>query len=135
MVTTAICNKNGFTLVEFLVAVLILTVGLLGLLQTVNYAISHNMTNQLRQEAIMLADERMNLQKSKPFALISTTPAPYQRLDMAQRTINKGFHNYSVATNNADLTGQSKHIDIRVTWKYKGVNYNHSISSLVSDFE
>ena len=65
-------NNQGFTLIEFLVAIVILMVGLLGLLQTVNYAIVNNTTNQLRQEALLLADERMNLEKSKKFTAIST---------------------------------------------------------------
>lgn len=135
METAAICNRVGFTLIEFLVAIVILMVGLLGLLQTVNYALSHNLSNQLRQEALMMADERMNVQKSKPFALISTTPAPYVHNDSVQRAINNGFQNYSVVTSNSDLTNQSKHIDIQVIWRHKGTRYNHSMSSLVSEYE
>lgn len=135
METAAICNRAGFTLIEFLVALVILMVGLLGLLQTVNYALSHNLGNQLRQEAIMLADERMNLQKTKPFALISTTPAPYEHNDAVQRPINRGFQNYSVVTSNSDLTNQTKSIDIEVVWRHKGGRYNHSMSSLVSVYE
>lgn len=135
METAAICNRAGFTLIEFLVAIVILMVGLLGLLQTVNYALSHNVGNQLRQEAIMLADERMNQEKSMPFALIPTTPAPYEDSGTVQRPMNNGFQNYSVVTRNSDLTNQTKNIDVQVIWRYKGSRYVHSMSSLVSEYE
>ncbi len=60
-------NGDGFTLVEFLVAIVILSVGLLGLLQALNYSIGHSMSTRLRDEAIMLADERMASEKSRTF--------------------------------------------------------------------
>ena len=124
-------NIQGFTLIEFLVAIVILMVGLLGLLQTVNYAIVNNTTNQLRQEALILADERMNLEKSKTFTAIST----HTRSDTAQRLVNGSFKNYSVVKNNTTLTSQSTNIDMQVIWRYKGQRYVHSVSSVVANFE
>ncbi|WP_239077494.1 prepilin-type N-terminal cleavage/methylation domain-containing protein [Geobacter sp. SVR] len=122
-------DNKGFTLIEFLVAIVILMVGLLGLLQTVNYAIVHNTTNALRQEALVLADERMNLEKAKPYALIQ---APYLRNFSSSRVVNGGFRMYSVAQNNTALASPTKNIDIQVSWRYKNQRFTHSISSLVS---
>lgn len=125
-------DNKGFTLVEFLVALVILMVGLLGLLEVVNFAISHNMVNMLRQEASMLADDRMNHEKIKTFTQIST---PIVRSDSAQRVVNGAFRNYSVVKTNSEMTSQTKNIDIQVSWRYKNERYNHSISSMVSKFE
>lgn len=132
MELTVYTNNKGFTLVEFLAAMVIMMVGLLGLLQTVNYAINHNMSNQLRQEAAMLADDLMNQEKIKTFALIAT---PVVTGVTVPRVVNGAFRNYSVVQTNSDLTLQSKNIDIQVSWRYKNVRFNHSISSLVSRFE
>lgn len=132
MEMTVHTNNKGFTLVEFLVAMVIMMVGLLGLLQTVNYAINHNMSNQLRQEAAMLADDRMNQEKIKTFELISS---PVMRSVTVPRVVNGAFRNYSVVKTNSDLTLQTKNIDIQVSWRYKSERFNHSISSLVSKFE
>lgn len=122
-------NNRGFTLIEFLVAVVILMVGLLGLLQAVNYAIVHNMVNQLRQTAMVLGDERMNLEKTKPFDAIT---APLVSKDAPLRLVNGAYRNYSVVKTNSVLTSQTKNIDIQVIWYHKGVRYEHSIASLVS---
>jgi len=61
---SALKNNNAFTLIEFVVSVLILTVGLLGLLQTINTAISNNMGNTLRNEATVVADEQLSSRSS-----------------------------------------------------------------------
>lgn len=129
-------SDAGFTLVEFLVALVIALVGILGLLQTVNFAIYHNMANQLRQAALVLADEKINQEKAKPFDLISTTPAPYVRTyPDNQRLVNGAFRNYSVVKTNTSLTAQTTGIDLQISWSYKGQRHNHSISTVVSKAE
>ncbi len=124
-------NNSGFTLIEFLVAIVILMVGMLGLLQTVNYAISNNMTNQLRQEALMVGDEQINLEKAKKFEAISTNT----RSAVVPRMVNGAFRNYSVIKTSTALTSQSTNIDMQLIWKYKGQRYVHSISSVVSQYQ
>lgn len=121
-------NNDGFTLIEFLVAIVILSVGLLGLLQSVNYAISTNMQTQLRDEATRLADERMATEKSKVFDAISTT----QRAEKVEVNVMNTFKNYSVVKNASLLTTNTKNVQISIVWRYKSEKYNHVISSLVT---
>jgi type IV pilus assembly protein PilV len=122
-------NEHGFTLIEFLVAVVIISVGLLGLLQTLTYSIEHNMNTQLREEAFRLADERMATEKSRSFDMISTsTKSENIRVGVAN-----GFKNYSVVKSGLGVTDFTKTIQVRVGWGYKGKRYSHTISSLISD--
>lgn len=127
-------DTRGFTLIEFLAAIVILMVGLLGLLQTVNYAIHFNMGNQLRQEALLLADEQMTLEKAKPFDSISTSPSPRVRVTPVPRMVNGAFRSYSVVKTNSDVTSQTKSIDLQVSWRYQRTRFVHSIVSLVSKY-
>ena len=60
MTRTSRKDSGGFTLVEMMMAMLVLTVGLLGLLQSIQVAWQHNARNRLREEAVLLAEERMN---------------------------------------------------------------------------
>lgn len=125
-------NNRGFTLIELLVAMVIMMVGLLGLLQTVNLALMHNLTNQLRNEAILVADEQMALEMTKPFALISTNATA--NIKVVPRNIAIALKNYSVVKTGANVSVNTKSVAITVGWKYKGQAYTHSISSMLSQF-
>jgi type IV pilus assembly protein PilV len=128
-------NNNGFTLIEFLVALVIISVGLLALLQSVNLSLAENMKTTFRNQALNLADERMSVEKSKPFDNISSTDSGNYNYDMKQMTVNNTFKNYSVTTIGKNLTSNTKSIEIDVVWKYKGERYVHKTSSMVSKYQ
>jgi len=121
-------NSNGFTLIEFLVALVIMSIGLLGLLQTVNYALYYNLENEYRREAIVLADERMTLEKTKTFSQISTV----SRTTVTPRMVMNGFKNYSIARTGTTVTDNTKQVEYEIRWGHKNKRYSHSIVSLIS---
>jgi type IV pilus assembly protein PilV len=122
-------NKRAFTLVEVLVAMLILMVGLLGLLQVINLAIRTNLQNDVRDRAVAIAEDRMAREKSLPFDNIT---AYTERSINIPSNIRGGSANYSV-TLKVDRIGNSKKIDIGVRWQHRGDNYEHVVSSLVTN--
>lgn len=129
-------NRNGFTLVEFLVAIVILMVGMLGLLQSINLALHTNLENILRTEAVMLADDRMMSKRAKTFTAVSTNTTAFN----VPRDIRGIFKNYSVretvsVVTTTDLGApRSKQIDIDVIWNIKNKRSTHSVSSIISTF-
>lgn len=126
-------DQNGFTLIEFLVAIVILMVGLLGLLQSINVAMDKNLENVFRTEAVMLADDQMMRIRVQPYENISTTvSAPPKTL---QTRIVKGIQkSYSVQRIVTQRTSQSKEIVINVTWRKKEALFSHSVSSMITTF-
>lgn len=128
MARAFINNRNGFTLIENLVAMFILSVGLLGLLQAVNYSIHYNMDNQLRDDAVRLADERMAVEKSRTFDAI---PVGASEQGVRLNVLNT-FKNYSVVTTTTQPSYSVKNIEIDVYWSYKGQRRMHVISSVVA---
>ena len=124
-------NQNGFTLIEFLVAILILMVGMLGLLQSINVAMDKNLENLFRNEAIMVADEQMMQLRSRSFQSISTTASTVTVVPRNIRGIQKNYSAQRIVT---DPTTQSKQIQINVTWRKKNTPYSHSLSSVVTTF-
>ena len=133
MVRTVHSDNSGFTLIELLAAMVIMLVGLLGLLQTVNVALLHNMSNQLRNDAILVADERMSLEMTKPFDLISTVPPnPGPNVKNVVRKIYNADNSYTVTKTGASVTSNTKSVSIVVSWTYKGQSYTQNISSLIS---
>src|SRR5690242_4983690 len=73
---TSLSNNRGFTLLEVLIAMVIMLVGMLGLLQAIILATESNAKNMLRDEAVLVSDSWMGLLKARPFDFISTTYAP-----------------------------------------------------------
>jgi len=126
-------NRSGFTLVEFLVAIVILMVGMLGLLQAINIAMQRNLDNTFRNEAINVADTLMMAKRAKTFDALSTTVAspPWKN---TTRYANGILKNYSTQEIISLQTERSKQIVVNVAWKKKGVRSTHSISSFVSTF-
>lgn len=125
--TAAISSNNGFTLIEFLVAIVILMVGMLGLLQTVNLALNHNLQNQMRNEGVIVADEQMAREMAKGYELADVSMRNYT---VGRRILN-AYRIYSVARTGSTLQN-SKQINFVVTWRYKGVPYNHGASTVIT---
>lgn len=111
-----------------MVSILILMVGLMGLLQVINLSIEHNMRNQLRVEAIGLADAEMAREMSKGFSNVSTTTATFVRNRLIMNAIQK---NYSVMRTGTPVSN-SKSVSYKVTWGYKQARYQVNVSSIIS---
>jgi len=122
-----ISNQRGFTLVEFLIAIVILMVGMLGLLQSINVAIDKNLENVFRTEAVMLADSKMIIIKSRSYDSISTVT----NRELVSRDVRGVMKNYSVIRSVAQPTTKSKQILINVKWRKKNTPYSHLIESIV----
>jgi type IV pilus assembly protein PilV len=128
-------NNSGFTLIEFLSAILILMVGLLGLLSAIDLALKKNMETAFRNEAFSVADQRMMLKRSKSFLSISTTVANPPNISPSPTRIVRGISkNYTVQEIVSAPTINSKEITITVGWDYRSRLYSHSISSVVSTY-
>lgn len=121
-------KSDGFSLVEFLVAIVILMVGLLGLLQVINVAVDQNLGNVFRNEAVMVVDEMMMKKREKSFASLSTG-TKNSTVNRSVRGIDKL---YSVTEQVDAITSNSKQISIDARWTKKGASYNHSATSVVS---
>lgn len=134
-------NKKGFTLLELLVSISILSVVFLALFTALYASIDHNMVNMLRQEGVTYGDEIMTQEMSKPFAAISTTSgssiravgSSNTRQYAATRTIALALKSYSATRTNVAASQNTTSVQINVRWKYKGVVYSHNVSSMITN--
>ncbi len=130
-------NNRGFTLIEFLVATVILMVGLLGMLQGINVAMDKSMENVFRNEALLVADDLMMAKRAKAFGSLSTTIADPDWGSSGPRFTRGVYKNYSVQqivnTITGDYVSGTKEVVINVTWNYKKRKNTHSISSFISN--
>jgi len=134
-VITSTRNKSGFTLTEVMVAILIMMVGMLGLLESINVATEYNLKNHLRDEAVYVGEKYMNIQKGKAFDLLTTMPLTYGRRYEPSRIRGTGKP-YSVDMKVTDLStdpvAATKQLEVVVSWTYKGVTFQNRVTAPVS---
>ena len=129
MLPAAALDRKGHTLVEMMVAILILLVGLLGLVGAINFGIKMNLSNKIRNDAISIADEHLQMQQIKNFADITTGS------ESRSVKLTNGFVNYSVSRIITDIPPAdptSKKVDINVGWRERGYKKRVSVSTIIS---
>ena len=130
MTSTSKPDSRGFTLIEMLMAMLVLTVGLLGLLQSVNVAFEHKLRNRLREEALVVAEEQMGNWRIMGFDNITTgSKASVARLIGGQ---SKPFTVLKEMASASSGATTSKRLRVAVLWDYKGRSYQHEIFTVKS---
>ena len=137
-------NNKGVTLVEVMIALVILLLVFLALMQTALVSIDANMKNVLRDEAVSIAEQRLNTARSLPFdslvndaAALPTPndcPGTFAVGERVQRDfrniINKDFCSNMTVTP-LGVTGDTRQVNIRVIWNWKGEAFIHSITTLI----
>ena len=143
-------NKTGLTLVEVLIALVIILLVFLALMQTALVGIDSNIRNILREEAVSIAEMRMNEARNIPFTSLGSDPGSLAGYDCptgfsstgvpVERNIRNisGFDfctnltcqefggDGNCATDDAD----SKQVNVTVGWKWKDDNYTHIITTI-----
>lgn len=143
-------NKNGFTLVEVLVALVIALIVFLALMQTALIGIDSNMRNILRDEAVRIAEMRISGARNVPFTdLVSdSTPIPDcncpDGFSSSGECLSRDFRklqNFNFCTNVVcqELDGDgncatndsdNKQINVTIGWKWKGEDFIHTITTI-----
>lgn len=124
-------NNAGFTLIEFLVSIVILMVGLLGLLQAINVSFSQNMQNQIRNEAVAVVDAEMAKELAKGFDGVDPSNTSVFRNYTVSRRVLSTYKQYSVSKTGASFQN-SKQVDIAISWRYKQQRFTQGASSVIS---
>ena len=119
-------NSAGFTLIEAMVAIIIMMVGLLGLLQSVNLAIEHNLKNHLRNEAVLIAEDSMNRLKITPYDSISAAYTPV----VASSALRGGNPTYTLRKSSIPITADSSQLVVHIGWLYKNVSSTFEVRTL-----
>jgi prepilin-type N-terminal cleavage/methylation domain-containing protein len=129
-------NKKGVTLIEMMIALVILLIVSLAFMQTALLGTSTNVKNQLRDEAVNITEMRMDQLRSLPFTDLSTSPylvAPGN--SPAEAVVQRNFRGFSIdytpTRTITDINGDTKQIKVTVTWNYRGQAYSHGIMTIM----
>lgn len=119
-------NQSGFTLIEIMIAFVIILIVMLGLLNLTAQVTEVGVRDTIREEAVRLAEEIIDQERAKPFDEIKGTPSPIVK----RRNIRNVSFDYSY---NIGISGSddAKIITLQISWYYRGKQYTHNISSIV----
>ena len=127
-------NKNGFTLIEVMVSLLLSLLIFLAVMQVALMGMNYNMTNALRDEAVNVAEQQMNQVRNQVSSVAGFTALGNPPL--APFTISRNFRNvsnfnYTVNQVVAVLNANNKQVTITVTWPWKGQNTTHIVNTVL----
>lgn len=115
---------RGFTLVEVLVAMLVLLLGMLGSLVGVIAAGDHNLGNALRSEAVKIGQEQLENTRVGRYDLIA--PTSFQ----VQRQVRKTPQNFQVTTT-VTTNDTLRQVNVNVQWTFKNRTHSYSAGTIV----
>ena len=123
-------KNRGFTLIEVLVAIVILFISMMAVLHALGLSVEHNMKNIIMDEAVRISEQRMNELRNVPITSLASSTA------LTQIIIVRGIRNTSITyTVNwivENLSADSRAIQVLVLWRWKNIDHQHTATSIVS---
>jgi len=135
-------NNRGFTLVEMMIAMVIILIAMLGMYKTVIVAIEGNTRTVLRNDGNKLAEEIINKIRALPYDDIAVQ-APWTATEWTNslgivppftRKLRKIDAEYSVVVN-VTLNAPLKVVNVIVGWDFKGDNPAKATNVTAKEFE
>ena len=128
-------NKEGMTLIEVLIAIVITFIVFLGLSGSGIFVLNENIKNSLRDEAVSVAGMEMdNNVRNIPFDTLAAAAGP-QGIDNVIRQIRGLTVNYGVTRTVTVLDLNNLQVSINVTWTRTENNqmksYSDNIATIV----
>jgi len=121
-------NSKGMSLIEVMIAIVLLMIVSLALMQTSLVGYQANLQNSLRDEATRVADQEMGRQRDRLYDDIATS----ETTTVITGRIRGARVDYTVTTIPKEIAAaNSKQITVVVQWNYRGRGYNHSATTLV----
>ncbi|MBF0464378.1 MAG: prepilin-type N-terminal cleavage/methylation domain-containing protein [Nitrospirae bacterium] len=127
-------ENSGFTLIEALMSMLILTVVLLGLLQAIIISADATTKNLLRDNAVNVAKQEIEAQRNIASISASGVAAVVTN---SNYTVNSAIKNYNITyTLNRTITymADSARVDLYINWIYKGQTYTYNTSTIIGTY-
>lgn len=124
MTAKATANSPGFTLIEVMMAMLVLTVGLLGLLQSLQLGYRQSLRDRAREEAVQIAEEQMHDLRRSKYDLIS------DKKEEVSKTVGGVLVPFEIVKSVDDIgstADPAKKLSVTVSWSANGERLSHEI--------
>ena len=132
--------KQGFTLIEMLIAIVLIATGLMVLMQLMGVAIFADSTLEYRLIALNLANEKLEELKDDGYSHANLEPASspfteasisgFDFVDQRQWTVDYVDANLSTSVSDTGL----KDVTVEVQWTQKGGTQSVAVETLIGDY-
>lgn len=113
-------NVNGFTLLEMLIALVILSISILGLTGTILTSMQTNLRNDLRNTAVSLSSQVSSELISTSFDGIADDS------ETRSVTVRGSTIPYEISWSVTDLSNDTVQIDLSVQYSYRGQDFTNN---------
>lgn len=103
---------------------MIALIGIFAMLQSMDVITQHNVKNQMRDEAVKIADDRLKSMQEAPF-VENIVYIPYS-------TVYAGTRSYVVRKSMNALSDNSRELIVNVGWAYKNISSHHEVRTIKS---
>ncbi len=124
-------NNKGFTLLEAMIAILLLSLIMLMALQGLMSAYIYVDRSSLRDEAVRISDTMLTTARNTAYTNLNTLDTTGSPVDVT-RQIRSYDVTYSVTTT-VTTVSPLRSVKITVTWNHKGTPYTYTDTTLIGD--
>lgn len=121
-------------MIEMLISLVIVMIVSLALIQTALLGVRTNVQNSMRDEAVSVAEARMNELRDRRFTETVThsdlNPGTTVLNDVP-RNLRGAIINYKPTQTIVDINTNTKQLNVKVEWTYRGKQYNHDVTSIM----
>ena len=130
-------DERGMTLIEILISLTLLSIVSLAQIQSSLVAININVRNELRDEAVSVAEQRINELRNTPFSdpfMQVNFPSPGVATEAAvTRKVRSVTCLFTIKRKVQQVNADNRLVTLTVAWSYKNVPYQHTVSTVLSD--
>jgi len=132
----AIRSRKGFTLIELLVSMLVLSIGLMAMLDGLANYIRINMENQMRNEAMRISESTLETLRNARFGDVQTHAVVIASPEVRRvRNIDVSYTvTWTVSSVAATgvTTPTTVAVRVSVTWNHRNIAHRHDAASIIS---
>jgi type IV pilus assembly protein PilV len=113
-------NKEGFTLIELVVAILVFALGIMGIMKMHSATIQSNNYSMQLTEAVNIADKQLEILRGLEFINNTMSVGTHNTTTAWSRGIP---YNLSYQVTNPGTVRPTRNIALSVTWQEKNLNH------------
>jgi type IV pilus assembly protein PilV len=125
-------NENGVTMIELLVALALLSIGLLALFTLQSTAIQGNRDSKEMTTAVFLAEKKIEELKNTPFGSLSLGSTADSNNPITGSGTTGGIYSRSWNVQSFSGSANMKQITVIVSWTQSGQSHSAALDTIVS---